>query len=207
MSTNIWVWIAAILTLAIYSFLYKDNIIYKIAEYLLVGVSIGYTTAITWHNVIIAKMVVPVVDYHRYYMIIPAIIGCLMFTRFFKKVSWLSKIPISFIIGAGAGIGLPLSFQTYVLEHTKDTIVIPWHGGNTMLLVDALLIFIGVVATLVYFFFSVKHKGVVGKIANVGIWYIMISFGATFGFTVMARMSLFIDRMQFLLHDWLGLIH
>ncbi|RKX69732.1 hypothetical protein DRP43_04075, partial [candidate division TA06 bacterium] len=173
MSTNIWIWIAAILTLAVYSFLYKDNIFYKTAEYLVVGVSVGYSVAITWHNVIISKMVVPVVDYHLYYMIIPAIIGCLMFTRFFKKVSWLSKIPISFIIGWGAGVAIPLGFQMYILEHVKNTILIPWYDGNIGSLVNALIIFIGVVATLTYFYFSAKHKGVVGKIANLGIWYIM----------------------------------
>jgi hypothetical protein len=207
MSTNIWIWIAAILTLAVYSFLYKDNILYKIAEYLVVGVSVGYSIAITWHNVIISKMVVPVVDYHLYYMVIPAIIGCLMFTRFFKKVSWLSKIPISVIIGWGAGVAIPLGFQMYILEHVKNTILIPWYDGNIGSLVNALIIFIGVIATLTYFYFSAKHKGVVGKIANLGIWYIMIAFGASFGYTVMARISLFIDRAQFLLHDWLGLIH
>ncbi len=32
----------------------------------------------------------------------------------------------------------------------------------------------------------------------------MIAFGAMFGNTVMARLSLFIGRMQFLLQDWIG---
>ena len=35
-------WIAVFLTLAIFSFLYKDNAFYKIAEHLFVGVSAGY---------------------------------------------------------------------------------------------------------------------------------------------------------------------
>ena len=34
----------------------------------------------------------------------------------------------------------------------------------------------------------------------------MIAFGASFGYTVMARVSLLIGRIQFLLHDWLGVI-
>ncbi len=207
MSTNIWIWIAALLTLAIYSFLYKDNIVYKIAEYLLVGVSIGYSISITWYNVVIAKMVVPIRDQHNYLIIIPILIGFLMFFRFSRKQSWLSKIPISFVIGWGAGVAIPLGFQTTIVEHIKNTIAIPWFGGNILLLVNALIIFVGVVATLVYFYFSVPHKGTIGKIANLGIWYIMIAFGASFGYTVMARISLFIDRAQFLLHDWLGLIH
>lgn len=207
MSTNIWIWIAALLTLAIYSFLYKDNIVYKIAEYLLVGVSIGYSIAITWYNVVIAKMVVPIRDQHNFLIIIPILIGMLMFARFSKKHGWLSKIPISFVIGWGAGVAIPLGFETSIVEHVKNTIAIPWFGGNILLLVNAIIIFIGVIATLIYFYFSTPHKGVIGKVANLGIWYIMIAFGASFGYTVMARISLFIDRAQFLLHDWLGLIH
>ncbi|GAI60092.1 unnamed protein product, partial [marine sediment metagenome] len=42
-SKSIMVWIAAILTLSIYSFLYRDNIFYKFAEHLFVGVSVGYS--------------------------------------------------------------------------------------------------------------------------------------------------------------------
>jgi len=207
MSTNIWIWIAALLTLAIYSFLYKDNIVYKIAEYLLVGVSIGYSIAITWYNVVIAKMVVPIRDQHNFLIIIPILIGMFMFARFSRKHGWLSKIPISFVIGWGAGVAIPLGFETSIVEHVKNTIAIPWFGGNILLLANAIIIFIGVIATLIYFYFSTPHKGVIGKVANLGIWYIMIAFGASFGYTVMARISLFIDRAQFLLHDWLGLIH
>jgi len=69
-----------------------------------------------------------------------------------------------------------------------------------------LLIVIMVIAGLVYFFFSLEHKGVVGKTATFGIWVIMVGFGASFGYTVMARVSLLIGRIQFLLGDWLHLV-
>ena len=59
---------------------------------------------------------------------------------------------------------------------------------------------------LVYFFFSVEHKGAVGKTARVGIWYLMITFGAAFGFTVMGRIALLAARVEFLFDDWMWLI-
>jgi len=59
---------------------------------------------------------------------------------------------------------------------------------------------------LIYFFFSMEHKGIIGGVSKIGVWFLMIAFGASFGFTVMARMSLLIGRIQFLLRDWLGLI-
>jgi len=60
---------------------------------------------------------------------------------------------------------------------------------------------------LIYFFFSAEHKGALGGTAKLGIWFLMVAFGASFGYTVMARISLLIGRMQFLLGDWLRLIH
>jgi hypothetical protein len=33
----------------------------------------------------------------------------------------------------------------------------------------------------------------------------MIGFGATFGNTIMGRVALFIERIDFLIHTWLGI--
>jgi len=67
-------------------------------------------------------------------------------------------------------------------------------------------VLVGVVTTLLYFFFSKEHKGIWKLGARTGIVYIMVGFGASFGFTVMARVSLVIGRMMFLLRDWLHII-
>ena len=73
-------------------------------------------------------------------------------------------------------------------------------------IIDNILVAAGTFAGLIYFFFSKEHKGAFGATAKVGIWVIMITFGATFGYTVMSRMSLLIGRMDFIFGDWLGLI-
>ena len=52
---------------------------------------------------------------------------------------------------------------------------------------NAMLLTVATLCAMVYFFFSVEHKGLVGKIAKVGIWFLMITFGASFGYTVMGR--------------------
>ena len=58
---------------------------------------------------------------------------------------------------------------------------------------------------VVYFFFSVEHRGTVGAVSRAGILFLMVGFGASFGYTVMGRITLLIGRFQFLFHDWLGL--
>jgi len=67
------------------------------------------------------------------------------------------------------------------------------------------IILVGVIAVLVYFFYSVEHTGAVGVVSKIGIWFLMVSFGASFGYTIMARLSLLIGRVGFLLEDWLTL--
>ncbi len=56
-----------------------------------------------------------------------------------------------------------------------------------------------------FFFYSREHKGALGVASRLGIAFLMISFGAGYGYTVMSRVSLLIGRFQFLLGDVLGL--
>jgi len=205
MSTDPWIWIGAFLTLMIFSFLYKDNPFYKFAEHLFVGVANGYYIAFYWHNALRPNLFEPLSAGNIIYAI-PLLLGLMYFARFIPKVSWLVRIPIGFMIGWGAGLSIPAYFQAFVLKQLEGTIVIPQTFVNTTEGIWALVILIGVVCTLVYFYFSKEHKGILKPTARIGIIFIMIGFGASFGYTVMARVSLLIGRIQFLLGPWLGLI-
>ncbi len=204
METVIWNTIAAFFTIAIFSFLYKDNPLYKFAESIVVGIAAGYFTILLLWTSFRPKFWDMIVHEHRYIYLIPGILGLMMYTRFNRKWGWLARYPLSLYIGIGSGIAIPLFLQTFVLRQVEATIqpvnFTSWIGLQT------LLVMFMVVAGLVYFFFSLEHKGVVGKTATFGIWVIMIGFGASFGYTVMARVSLLIGRIQFLLGDWLHLV-
>jgi hypothetical protein len=91
------------------------------------------------------------------------------------------------------------------MAQVKGTIISLSAGGVWDIFSNTVLV-VGVVSGLVYFFFSKAHTGVVGKTASVGITILMVAFGASFGYTIMARISLLIGRCQFLLEDWLPTI-
>ena len=63
-------------------------------------------------------------------------------------------------------------------------------------IVNNIIILVGTICGLVYFYFSKEHKGLLGKASKVGIYFLMISFGASFGFAVMGRISLLIGRFN-----------
>ncbi len=193
--------IAGFLTLCIFSFLYKDNPFYRLAEHIYAGLSAGYYVGLIWHSVIVQQLWVPITQNGEYSLLLPGLLGALMFTRLVDRLSFLSRVSIAFVIGNTAGITIIQQLHGYVLPQIGDTIR-GFGAGEFNALVGSLIILIGVISTLIYFYFSKEHKGAFGVTAKVGTVFIMISFGAHFGYTVMGRVSLLIGRVQFLIIDW-----
>jgi len=212
-------WIAAFLTLAIFSFLYKDNPVYKFAEHLYVGVSAGYMVIYVWATDVRPLLLDPFVQTHlqtRSWAIsfsqhaslaIPATLGVVMLLRTFPKISWVSRWPISFLVGIGAGLAITADVQGYLFPQVQATLVPLWVRGSLFTTFNNVLLFVGVVGTVGYFYFSREHKGFLGVLSRIGVLFIMVAFGASFGYTVMARISLLIGRIHFLFADWLHLVH
>jgi len=198
--------IAGVLTLAILSFLYRDNPVYKMAESLLIGVSIGYFLVITWTSTLMDTMFEPLFLKGDLFLLLPLVLGLLMFARFHKKIAWLAKIPIGFLIGSGAGVAIPAMLHARTLKQMSAT-VSPVLAENFVPDISAIVVIIGVFSTLTYFYFSREHEGALGKSAKLGTYFLMIFFGTTFGYTVMSRMSTFIGRMEFLLTDFFHIIN
>ncbi|MDD2625127.1 MAG: hypothetical protein PHQ02_09945, partial [Candidatus Riflebacteria bacterium] len=120
---------------------------------------------------------------------------------------WVSRFTVAFVMGVSTGIAVVTSAEQYLIPQVKKAIVPLIVSGDYFGSFSNLVLVVGTVSCLFYFFFSTEHRGpVFGNVAKVGIWYLMISFGAAFGATVMGRISLLIGRFNFLLSDWLHLI-
>jgi hypothetical protein len=225
-SHSIGVWIGALLTLGIFSFLYKDNPFYKLCEAIFLGVSAGYWfVSLFWQN-IWSKLIVTLRGQnaealHAYGPAAPwlyglaGVLGIMMLLRLLPKIGWISRWPLAFIVGSTAGLYFITYLQSNAISQVHDTLVPLVSGGRGSFVglplpfhVDwsGLFVFAGTFTGLVYFFFSMEHQKLTGKVARVGIFFLMVTFGASFGYTVMSRMSLLIGRMDFLFGDWLGLV-
>ena len=201
-------WIAAFLTLCVFSFLYRDNPFYRFAEHLFVGAAAGYLLAVQYQSVIVPNVFGPLLAADRTaastaLTLVPAALGLLMLARISDKTSGWTRWAIAFYVGIYSGIAVPGFLQGQIFAQLSDAVkpFPPGWGG-----VSAALVLIGFLTSLAYFFFSAPHTGIHGLGARIGIWFLMVAFGASFGYTVMARVSLLIARVQFLLRDWLHLI-
>ena len=192
---------AGLLTLAIFSFLYRDNPIYKVAEYLFVGLAAGYYLALQFHQVFRPNLWDPLVLEQRWINLVPLLLVALLFTRLVGAVSWLSRWSMGLLIGAFSGLAVIGFAQGDLLPQIRSNLLPLWTGDLAGSINNWILV-VGLVASLVYFFFSIEHRGMPGAVAKVGIYFLMISFGASYGFTVMARISLLIGRFTALFRDW-----
>jgi hypothetical protein len=200
-------WMATGLTLFIFSFLFKDNPLFKLAEHLYVGVSVGYTIVKAYDTVIVHLIVKPIVEQGEITLFIPVAIGLLMLTRYVPKAAWMSRYAFAFIVGLGAGLAIPRTISSFILKQVEDTVrpLLSMAGADGLTFsmnllnpasnLNAIIILVGVSSVLFYFFFSIEHSGPGKVVARTGILFLMIAFGAAFGYTVMARMSLLIGRL------------
>ena len=200
-------WVATGLTLVIYTFLYKDNPLFKLGEHVYVGISVGYSIVITVYAVGVKLLWIPMTTEGQWHLLIPAFLGLMIAARFFPQIAWLSRISFAFVVGFGSGTIVPRLISSNVLSQLEDTIkplATMTAAGLTYSMdfidpksdINNLITLIGVVSVLFYFFFSVEHRGVGQAVARTGIVFLMIGFGAAFGYTVMSRMSLLIGRFD-----------
>ncbi len=216
------IWLAVGCTIAIYSFLYKDNVVFKLAEHLYVGLSAGYGFCyaffkIVWPDLLLplgrvtvsslgGTLSEPLSSHENWWLLIPLIFSILILTRFFRRIDWLSKWSFAFIIGTTAGITIPFVTSAYLIKQIvpslRPLIIVENTLAQSIISSgNAILILIGIGAVLCYFFFSLEQKKTMKVISRIGIYYMMIAFGAAFGYTIMGRASLTIARFQHLV-EW-----
>ncbi len=197
------VWVNAFLTLCILSFLYKDNPFFRFAESLFAGMSLGYYIGLATQNTLKPNLFSPL--FHDFpgnvALLIPMALGIMLYFRYISSIAWLARIALAVYIGYYVGVYLMQKLHGDILFQSRDTIVPLTTGGIETLW--NIVIMVGVFSVLIYFYFSAEHKGAVGKISRLGIYFLMISFGASFGYTIMARISLLMGRFSFLYNTWL----
>jgi len=195
-SSTIGAFIRAFLTLGLFSWMYKENAWFRVVENVFVGASLGHL-AITGYQNIKDIAWVPATTQGKYLMWLPIIGGLMLFSRWSRKYAWVSRVPMGFLVGTTAAVTMNGAIKAQLIEQVIATMM-PLNSINNIIFV------VLTIAATTYFLFSLQSKAI-GPVMDLGRYAMMIAFGATFGQTVMSRISLFTGRMQFLLFEWLKL--
>lgn len=215
--------IGAILTLGLYSLLYRENKFYRFTEHVFVGLATGFSVValvkeVLWPQWWVPMLGVPEREATPDVSAVPAVeaawlwgallpVACLAFFVFSKKHGWLSRIPLGIIVGLWAGQQLN-AFQNRFLPQVADQArpIIPLGETSPAMAVNNLIVVITWIVVLSYFVYSFEQKSkFLQRTSLMGRWLLMVGFGAIFGTTMMTRFVLFIDRAYYLLIEWLRL--
>jgi hypothetical protein len=142
------------------------------------------------------------------------VLGLLMLSRLVPKWGWISRWPMGLVVGAFAALNLVGYAQASLMDQLNATLM-PLAGrapGKDVVMallppatnagapctLNHLVLIVGVISVLTYFFFSTSQIVRIRQIGQLGIAFVMITFGASYGSIVMARVSLLIGRVQML---------
>jgi len=198
-------WLAVGATLGIYSILYKENAVYRLVEHIYIGAAAGYYSYIGW-----AQTLKPLwwdrITSGEWPWIFALIGGSMFYFIYSQRHVWISRVIFGALLGLVSGAAFK-GFAGLNVDRIEASFKPLWGVPWPNIVSNALAMLI-LLTVMIYFFFSFEHKTRLHRApANLGRWFLMFAFGAMFGSTVMARMSLLIGRVWFLLHDWLGVAH
>lgn len=207
MSTDLKIWLGALMSLGMYSYLYKENPAFRVCEHVYLGLSLAHLAVMGWTN--IRDLGVKPLLEGKAVLAVPMVLGLLLFSRYLPKVSWLSRYSLAYLVGVASAVTITGVIDAGIISQVRGAI------GPVNSFDSALSLFANVAAISVFFFIIgangkagkgtafqrlVKQSGVAGR------FVLMVSFGAVFGTTIMARLGLFIPRVKFLFGDWIHLI-
>jgi hypothetical protein len=196
-------WIGAALTVWLFSFAFKDNALYKLAEHLFVGIAAAYSFTIAIDGII--RTGVSPIQHGDVTRIIPLIVGCLFFAKYFGKYNWIARFGPAFAIGVGLGISVTTAPEGFILAQVKSTMLPLWSADPVTALTNVLMVLI-VLGGLTYFMFTLvpgirrpTKKTPASRLYDIfmkiGIYGMMVGFGTLFASTIVSRVAYLIGRL------------
>lgn len=213
------VWTAALLTLATLSYILGDNPVFRVAQYLFVGVAAGYAASLAWTSVLWPRLQLLLGDPAVYWHYgIFFVLGLLLLARGSRYIAALAALPMGVLFGTGAALALGGTLTGSLVPQVRATIVSvsPADYGEGLVgwayALDALLLVLGTIAVFAAFHFTTQGRGriaavgqrILGLFGSVGRALIMVTFGALLAGALLSFFTILNSRLAFLLNDWLG---
>lgn len=194
-----------IVTLAIFSYLLGDNLLYRWALALLVGTSVGYALAIAVRFVLFPRLSSEL----RGLYVVPLILGGLLLLKGFPRFSAVGNISMGFIMGVGAAVAISGALLGTIIPQTLATgagvsLQANWASG-----LDGVLVFAGTVLALFAFSPRVRatratelgSEAELTRRARWGTWaqqigrgFVLVALAVAFGGALTSALTVFVGR-------------
>jgi len=194
------------LTVFVFSYIWGDNALFRIATHLFIGVSAGYVAIITINNVILPQLIFPLLSENRGEMLttlVFLVFGALLLTKMSPRLARLGNPAVAFLVGIGAAAAIGGAVTGTVFPQVGASMNAFSSGGN---IINGIIILLGTLATLIYFHFGTRRKK--DSVNQRAIWmeglgyigqtFIAITFGALFTGVYIAALTALIERFGFI---------
>lgn len=211
MNETVGLLIGFFLTIFIYSYVLRDNPLYRLAIHLLVGVSAAYAAVIITRQVILPAILPSLTQIRQdpsntanLLLLVPLFLALLLFIKHvFPTAGWIGNSAVAFLVGVGAGVAL-----LGAIRGTLWPQVTAVDGQNP---VQGFLIALLTICTLATFQFTRRiNEEETWKrpfwqrwLASIGRIVLTITFGALFAGVLNTSLILLIDRVNYY---WNGLL-
>lgn len=210
--------VAILLTLMVYSYLVGDNPIFKLAEHILVGVSVGWIFVQVLYNVLIPAISTIQTEATSgtfslgtlLTYLIPVLLGVVMLFRPIRAAKPLTNLVMAVVIGTVSALSLAGAVAGTIVPQVGANIVNLSKTNGVSDLIGTILLVLGTFLALWYFKFVVskpalEKEGMIQSnpsavVQLLGRWSIMLAFGAVFGTVFLTYFAALVDRLVFLLH-------
>ncbi|MBI5030546.1 MAG: hypothetical protein HZB51_08460 [Chloroflexi bacterium] len=204
------VWIGVLLTLLVFSYLLHDSPLFRIAQAIFVGVTVGYAATVALRAILVTRLFVPLLNEIEFYwpLIIPFILGLLLFTKW--RAAWASvgNIPIAFLFGVGSALAIGGALTGTLWPQMQATMVSLSPSLGLETIINNLLLVIGTIGAFLSFRFILPTSNRAPLRALdvaargwsfIGRWFIFFAFGAIFADTAVSRVSILVSRFYYVL--------
>lgn len=207
--------IAAGLTLMVFSYIFGDNVLFKLATHIFVGVAVGYAIIVVWHEVFY-----PALSSGNVVSVLPALILCILLIFKIRPTQGgvtnaLGSLALAFVLGVGVALAIGGALLGTLLPQISAMVSIslnPNHYPDTenevglVLWLNNIIIVLGTIGTFFYFTFTVRSQGFLGGLregwvrfwAGMGRLMLIFTLGALFANAFSSRVALLVSRLQFL---------
>lgn len=197
-------WVGFTLTIFVYSYILGDNLLYRLAVYIFVGLAAGFIAIVTIESVLLPWLRLTVLSGELAQIgpgMIPFLLGALLLVKTSSRLGRLGNLAIAFVIGVGAAVALvgALSGTLLPLANSAAT-------GVRDGLLEGIIVFIGVASSLVYFQYMARRNpdGTVVRgrvsflVGTVGQGFIVVTLGALYAAAIITSLTIFSERVAFM---------
>jgi len=198
MADALFMFIQMVMVLAVWSYLYKDNIISRASAQIVVSISTVYFFLSNYQQVVNVG-IVPIFQ-GKILNIVPIVLGALLFTRLIKGYGWVSSYSYAIMLGLGTGATLSTLISGSIITRIVDTVTRPFAAKGMAAVLGGWITIIGVIFSLSYWLFTVEFKGPLRYSLKFGRIFFMVSIGILYAEDVLWSQSLFVGAAQMVIN-------